>query len=300
MSKTARPAHQGAVQQPLVSKTDPPAHQGAVQHALVSKTALPAHQGTVPQPLVSKTSRPAHQGTVQHALVSKTARPAHQGAVPQPLVSKTDPPAHQGAVPQPLVSKTALPAHQGTAQQALVSQTALPAHHGTVPQPLVSKTDPPAHGEAVPQHLVSQTARPAHEGAYSLSQTYPSAGRCPSDVVAAGSSWKIFSIRPLLGRGHGGVAALEAGDVGFPICLAGQGGETGVVLDEIEVICGVHDHEDPAFKAVDLHVKDADGTDTLLNLRPNVPVSLNVALNHLAVPNQLKCLRITFHYYLRS
>ena len=63
---------------------------------------------------------------------------------------------------------------------------------------------------------------------------------------------------PLLGGGHGGVAALEAGDVGFPLCLAGQGGETGVVLDEIEVICGVHDHEDPAFKAVDLHVKDAD------------------------------------------
>ncbi len=63
---------------------------------------------------------------------------------------------------------------------------------------------------------------------------------------------------PLLGGGHGGVSALEAGDVGFPICLAGQGGETGVVLDEIEVIGGVHDHEDPAFKAVDLHVKDAD------------------------------------------
>ena len=156
--------------------------------------------------------------------MSKTALPAHQGTVPQPLVSKTDPPAHQG-----------------TAPHALVSKTALPAHEGTVPQPLVSKT-----------------ARPAHEGAYSLSQTYPSAGRCPSDVVAAGSSWKIFSIRPLLGRSHGRVAALEAGDVGFPLCLAGQGGETGVVHDEVEVIGGVHDHEDPAFKAVDLHVKDAD------------------------------------------
>ena len=283
MSKTARPAHQEAVPQPLVSQTDPPAHQRTVPQHLVSKTALPAHQGTVPQPLVSKTARPAHQGTVPQHLVSKTARPAHQGTVPQPLVSKTARPAHEGTVPHALVSKTALPAHQGT-----------------VPQHLVSQTARPAHGEAVPQHLVSQTARPAHEGAYSLSQTYPSAGRCPSDVVAAGSSWKIFSIRPLLGRGHGGVAALEAGDVGFPICLAGQGGETGVVLDEIEVIAGVHDHEDPAFKAVDLHVKDADGTDTLLNLRPNVPVSLNVALNHLAVPNQLKCLTITFHYYLRS
>ena len=163
-------------------------------------------------------------GTVPQAPVSKTARPAHEEAVPQPLVSKTDPPAHQGAVQQALVSKTALPAHDGAAQHALVSQTALPAH----------------------------------EGAYSLSQTYPSAGRCPSDVVAAGSSWKIFSIRPLLGRSHGRVAALEAGDVGFPICLAGQGGETGVVHDEVEVIGGVHDHEDPAFKAVDLHVKDAD------------------------------------------
>ena len=215
-------------------------------------------------------------------------------------MSKTALPAHQRTVPQPLVSKTALPAHEGTAQQDLVSKTALPAHQGTAPHALVSKTALPAHEGTVPQPLVSKTARPAHEGAYSLSQTYPSAGRCPSDVVAAGSSWKIFSIRPLLGRSHGRVAALEAGDIGFPLCLAGQGGETGVVLDEIEVIGGVHDHEDPAFKAVDLHVKDADGTDPLLNLRPNVPVSLDVALNHLAVPNQLKCLTITFHYYLRS
>ena len=249
-----------------MSQTAHPAHEEAVPQPLVSKTDHPAHQGAVQQALVSKTALPAHEGTAQHALVSKTARPAHEGTAPQPLVSKTDHPAHQGAVQQALVSKTALPAHEGTAQHA----------------------------------LVSKTARPAHEGAYSLSQTYPSAGRCPSDVVAAGSSWKIFSIRPLLGRSHGRVAALEAGDVGFPLCLAGQGGETGVVLDEIEVIGGVHDHEDPAFKAIDLHVKDADGTDTLLNLRPNVPVSLNVALNHLAVPNQLKCLTITFHYYLRS
>lgn len=43
-----------------------------------------------------------------------------------------------------------------------------------------------------------------------------------------------------------------------PTLPDGQGGETGVVHDEVE------------------------------------------ALNHLAVPNQLKCLTITFHYYLRS
>lgn len=42
---------------------------------------------------------------------------------------------------------------------------------------------------------VSETGHPAHEGAYSFGQTYPSAGRCPSDVVAEGSSWKIFSMR---------------------------------------------------------------------------------------------------------
>ena len=299
MSKTALPAHEGTAQHALVSKTDPPAHQGAVQQALVSKTALPAHEGTVPQPLVSQTARPAHEGTAPQPLVSKTDHPAHQGAVQQALVSKIALPAHEGTAQHALVSKTALPAHQGTAPQPLVSQTALPEHEGTVPQHLVSKTARPAHEGAAQHALVSQTARPAHEGAYSLSQTYPSAGRCPSDVVAAGSSWKIFSIRPLLGRSHERVAALEAGDVGFPLCLTGQGGETGVVHDEVEVIAGVHDHEDPAFKAVDLHVKDADGTDPLLNLRPNVPVSLNVDLNHLTVPNQLKCLTISFHF-LRS
>lgn len=47
------------------------------------------------------------------------------------------------------------------------------------------------------------------------------------------------------------------------------------------------------------YVKDADGTDPLLTLGPDVPVSLDVALNHIAVPNQLKCLTISFHF-LRS
>ncbi len=97
----------------------------------------------------------------------------------------------------------------------------------------------------------------------------------------------LFHEMPFLSRGHGGVAALEAGNVGLPFGLAGEGRETGVVFDEIEVIRGVHDHEDLALKAVDLHVEDADGTDSLLDFRPNVTVGLNVVLYHLVVSDQL-------------
>ena len=101
---------------------------------------------------------------------------------------------------------------------------------------------------------------------------------------------------PLLGGGHGWVAALEAGDVGLPFGLAGQGGETGVVLDEVEVIGGVHDHEDTAFKAVNLHVEDADGADALLNLGPDVAVGVYIVLNHPVITDKVEGLAISFHF----
>ena len=100
---------------------------------------------------------------------------------------------------------------------------------------------------------------------------------------------------PLLGGGHGGVAALETGDVGLPFGLTWEGGEAGIVFDEIEVIGGVHDHEEPTLKTVDLHVEDADGADTGLNLGPDVAVGLNVVLDHLVVSDQLEGLTIAFH-----
>ena len=100
---------------------------------------------------------------------------------------------------------------------------------------------------------------------------------------------------PLLGGGHGGVAALEAGDVGLPLGLAREGGETGVVLDEIKVIGGVHDHEDPPLKTVDLHVEDADGADPCLDLGPDVAMRLDVVLDHLVVSDQLEGLTVAFH-----
>ena len=80
---------------------------------------------------------------------------------------------------------------------------------------------------------------------------------------------------------------MEAGDIGLPFGLAGKGREMGVVFDEIEVVRCVHDHEDLAFKAVDLHVKDAHGADALLDFRPHVTVGLNIVLNHLVVSDQL-------------
>ena len=100
---------------------------------------------------------------------------------------------------------------------------------------------------------------------------------------------------PFLCGGHGGVAALETGDVGLPFGLTREGGEAGVVFDEIEVIGGVHDHEDPTLKSVDLHVEDTDGADPFLDLGPDVAVRLDVVLYHLVVSDQLEGLTIAFH-----
>ena len=105
----------------------------------------------------------------------------------------------------------------------------------------------------------------------------------------------LFHKMPFLSRGHGRVAALEAGDVGLPFGLARECGEAGVVFDEIEVIGGVHDHKDLALKAVDLHVEDTDGADPCLDLGPDVAVRLNVVLDHLVVSDQLKGLAVAFH-----
>lgn len=100
---------------------------------------------------------------------------------------------------------------------------------------------------------------------------------------------------PFLGGGHGGVAALEAGDVGLPLGLTGKGREAGVVLDEIKVVGSVHDHEHLALEAVNLHVEYADRPDAFLNLGPYMTVCIYIILYHLAVSNQIQSLTVSFH-----
>ena len=92
-----------------------------------------------------------------------------------------------------------------------------------------------------------------------------------------------------------GGAALELGDVGFPFGLAGKRGQAGHVALEVEVVDGVHDHEQRSPLAVDLHVEDADLALAGDDLRPYVGVGVDVAGDHLFVIDESKGLAVTFH-----
>ncbi len=66
-----------------------------------------------------------------------------------------------------------------------------------------------------------------------------------------------------------GFATLELANVGFPFGLAGQPCKSCHVAGEVKVINNVHNHEQQATSAIDLHVEDANLTLTFNNFRPN-------------------------------
>ena len=56
------------------------------------------------------------------------------------------------------------------------------------------------------------------------------------------------------------MAALELGDIGFPLRLTGQFGKSLHITLEVKIIYGVHNHEQLSVVAKDLHRKDAHFT----------------------------------------
>ena len=92
-----------------------------------------------------------------------------------------------------------------------------------------------------------------------------------------------------------GTAALELGDVGFPFRLTREGGEFCHVLLEVKVVLDIHNHEEAAAFAVDLHIQDANFALALDDFRPYVGVGLHVFLYHLLVVHEREGLAISLH-----
>lgn len=100
---------------------------------------------------------------------------------------------------------------------------------------------------------------------------------------------------PFVCRGGRGRAALELGDVCLPFCLAGQAGEAGHIPLEVEVVDGVHDHEQRPPVAINLHLQDADIPLTGNHLRPYVCVSFDVFGNESLIVDEGQSLTISLH-----
>ena len=98
----------------------------------------------------------------------------------------------------------------------------------------------------------------------------------------------------LVAAGVGG-AALEPGDVGFPFGLPREGGEAGHVALEVEVIDRVHDHEEAAAAAVDLHVQDADLALAYYDFRPHVGVRFDILGDEGFIVHERQGLAVAFH-----
>ena len=81
---------------------------------------------------------------------------------------------------------------------------------------------------------------------------------------------------PFFRAGSIRIATLKLGDIGFPFSLAREGGKTHIVRNEIKIVNGVHNHKAGASEAEYLHIKNADGADSGLNFRPDMPMRLNI------------------------
>ena len=101
--------------------------------------------------------------------------------------------------------------------------------------------------------------------------------------------------RPFLGRGGSRVAALELAYVGFPFGLAGKGGEPCHVTVPVEVVHGVHYHEQAAALGVDLHREYAYGVLAGYDFGPDARMYLYVFLDQFGVVFQCQGLAIAFH-----
>ena len=101
---------------------------------------------------------------------------------------------------------------------------------------------------------------------------------------------------PFVGGTGVGWAALELRDVRFPFGLAGESGESRHVALEVEVVDGVHDHEEAAAAAVYLHIYDADFALAGYYLGPNVRMHFYIFRDHCLVIHEGQRLTVSFHF----
>ena len=104
-----------------------------------------------------------------------------------------------------------------------------------------------------------------------------------------------FHRLPLLVTAGVGTAALELGDVGFPLGLSGESGQAGHVAFPVEIVHGVANHEEATAPAVDLHIQYAHLSLTLDDFRPYVRVGFDIFLYHLLVIHEREGLAVAFH-----
>ena len=100
---------------------------------------------------------------------------------------------------------------------------------------------------------------------------------------------------PLLVTAGIGTAALELGDVGFPLGLARKGGEASHVTFPVEVVHRVANHEEAAALPIYLHIQYAHFSLALDYFRPHVRMGFDVFLYHLLVIHEREGLAVAFH-----
>ena len=100
---------------------------------------------------------------------------------------------------------------------------------------------------------------------------------------------------PFLVAASSGAGALKLADIGFPFGLAGQGGQSGHITDEVEPVDSVHDHEETAAMPVYLHIQDADLTLAFDDLRPHMGMGRHIFGDFFFVVDKLQILTVTLH-----
>ena len=105
----------------------------------------------------------------------------------------------------------------------------------------------------------------------------------------------LFHRLPLICRLGISCAALKLADVRLPLGLAGQGGESGHITIEVEVIHSVHNHEQRATVTINLHGADTYLMQTSNHFGPYVGVGLYVFRNHFLVIDEGECLTKALH-----
>lgn len=102
---------------------------------------------------------------------------------------------------------------------------------------------------------------------------------------------------PLFGRRSACRATLELTDVCLPFSLARQTCQPLHIAFKVEIIDGIHDHEQVTATPIDLHLDDAHFSLPMNNLRPDMGMGLYISLNQRLVIYERQGLAVAFHIF---